>query len=63
VLANIARQTMAPMLGNQAGKPVQPVAAPSGPEGRQARARRGSAPGAGPDATSAGTSPEPPDGR
>lgn len=72
-LANLARQTMIPMLGNQSGdgttgadqatSPARSTAAPSGPERRQARARRGGAPAAGPDAASAGAAPEPPDER
>jgi uncharacterized membrane protein YqiK len=72
-LANIARQTMIPMLGNQYGDgadragdqaapPAHPAAAPSGPDRRQVRARRAGTSGAAPDASSTGGATEPPVG-
>jgi hypothetical protein len=63
VLANMARQTMAPMLGMQNGegstqssdhatRPGQPDEVPSGSPRRQGRVRPGSASGASPAASS-----------
>ena len=74
VLANIARQTMVPMLGAQNGegsapssehpsRSGQPAVVPPGSRRREGRVRPGSAPDAPPAASSTETAPEQPDER